>query len=136
MVYGLFLEDGIVLDSMLELSFFEGMFILEGFFGFGFLSQEQCVVFKLLDEIFEGFGILEVVVVFLIFGVSFDYSFEEIDEKEEFSEVFKDLVGSIFVKLFDIVLVLIDMRIIVEKDFDLVFGISDGEIFLSFKGKI
>lgn len=73
---------------------------------------------------------------FFVVGVSFDYSFEEIDEKEEFSEVFKDSVGSIFVKSFDIVLVSIDMRIIVEKDFDLVFGISDGEIFLSFKGKI
>ncbi|XP_060033776.1 cordon-bleu protein-like 1 isoform X3 [Erinaceus europaeus] len=82
-------ENSHVTDSASEASSPVGLSSSEASFGPGFPSYEQCTVPKLADEspLSDCPGTPEAAVISLTSGISSDYSLEEIDEKEELSEV-------------------------------------------------
>ncbi|KAL6058066.1 hypothetical protein STEG23_028338, partial [Scotinomys teguina] len=124
-------EDGISPDSALEANSPEGLSSPAGYPGPGFLSQEQCTVPMLEDELSlsEGPGTPEAAVASLTSGVSSDYSLEEIDEKEELRESSKGQAEGSSGKSPDI------PSILLENDPDSALGLSDGEASPSSKGK-
>ncbi|KAF6361271.1 cordon-bleu WH2 repeat protein like 1 [Rhinolophus ferrumequinum] len=113
-------------DSVSEASFPEGLSSPEGSLGPGLPSHEQCTVPKQVDEA----SLSECVgtpVASLTSGISSDYSLEEIDEKEELSEVPKDEAGNISGKSQDISVRSTDIINTLKNDPDSVLGNDTGE---------
>ncbi|XP_010605169.1 cordon-bleu protein-like 1 isoform X1 [Fukomys damarensis] len=127
--------DGISPDSASEATSPEGLpspdstSLAEGSLGPGLFYQEHCTSPKLPDEtsLSEGPGTPEAAVASWTSGVSSDYSLEEIDEKEELSEVPKNEAEDISPKLPDIPFVSTDIINTLTKDPDSDFGTDRGE---------
>lgn len=113
-------------DSVSEANFPEGLSSPEGSLGPGLPSHEQCTVPKQVDEasLSECPG---TPVASLTSGISSDYSLEEIDEKEELSEVPKDEAGNISGKSQDISVRSTDIINTLKNDPDSVLGNDTGE---------
>ncbi|XP_074193279.1 cordon-bleu protein-like 1 isoform X7 [Rhinolophus sinicus] len=119
-------------DSVSEANFPEGLSspdftsLAEGSLGPGLPSHEQCTVPKQVDEasLSECPG---TPVASLTSGISSDYSLEEIDEKEELSEVPKDEAGNISGKSQDISVRSTDIINTLKNDPDSVLGNDTGE---------
>lgn len=113
-------------DSVSEANFPEGLSSPEGSLGPGLPSHEQCTVPKQVDEasLSECPG---TPVASLTSGISSDYSLEEIDEKEELSEVPKDEAGNISGKSQDISVRSTDIINTLKNDPESVLGNDTGE---------
>ncbi|KAK2108885.1 Cordon-bleu protein-like 1 [Saguinus oedipus] len=132
-------EDGIPSDSVseanspAELSSPDSTSLAETSFGPGLSSQEQCTASKLMEEtsVFECPGTPEAAITSLTLiansGISSDYSLEEIDEKEELSEVPKVEAENICVKSQDIPFVSTDIINTLKNDPDSALGNDGGE---------
>ncbi|XP_063115252.1 cordon-bleu protein-like 1 isoform X3 [Cavia porcellus] len=127
--------DGVSPDSISEATSPEGLpspdstSLAEGCLGPGLFHQERCTTPKLPDEssLSEGPGTPEAAVASLTSGISSDYSLEEIDEKEELSEMPKHEAENISLKSPDIAFVSTDIISTLKKDPDSVLGTDSGE---------
>uniref|UniRef100_A0A8C2UNM1 Cordon-bleu WH2 repeat protein like 1 n=2 Tax=Chinchilla lanigera TaxID=34839 RepID=A0A8C2UNM1_CHILA len=134
--------DGVSPDSVLEATSPEGLpspdstSLAEGCLGPGLLHQEQCTTPKLPDEtsLSEGPGTPEAAVASWTSGISSDYSLEEIDEKEELSEVPKE-ADSISLRSPDMSFVSTDIISALKKDPDSALGTDSGEASQNSKEK-
>ncbi|KAM6174686.1 LOW QUALITY PROTEIN: cordon-bleu protein-like 1 [Erethizon dorsatum] len=135
--------DGVSPDSASEATSPEGLpspdstSLAESCLGPGLFHQEQCTTPKLPDEtsLSEGPGTPEAAVASLTSGISSDYSLEEIDEKEEVSEVPKHEAENISLKSPDISFVSADIRSTLKKDPDSALGTDRGEASQNSKEK-
>ncbi|XP_030651905.1 cordon-bleu protein-like 1 isoform X1 [Nomascus leucogenys] len=95
----------------------------------GLFSQEQCTAPKLMEKtsVFECPGTPEAAITSLTSGISSDYSLEEIDEKEELSEVPKVEAENISSKSQDIPFVSTDIINTLKNDPDSALGNGSGE---------
>ncbi|XP_021121135.1 cordon-bleu protein-like 1 isoform X3 [Heterocephalus glaber] len=127
--------DSVSPDSASEATSPEGL-PSPGSLGPGLFYQEQRASPKLPDEtsLSEGPGTPEAAVASWTSGVSSDYSLEEIEEKEELSEVPKDEAEDISLKSPDIPFVSTDINTL-KKDLDSVFGTDGGEASQNSKEK-
>ncbi|XP_073927081.1 cordon-bleu protein-like 1 isoform X4 [Castor canadensis] len=130
-------EDGASPDSALEANSPEGLPSPDASLGLGLLSHQQCTAPKLMDEtsLFEGRGTPEAAVASLTSGISSDYSLEEIDEKEELSEVPKGQAENISLKSSDIPCASTDITNTLKSDSDSALGISNGDASQNSKEK-
>ncbi|XP_048962301.1 cordon-bleu protein-like 1 isoform X7 [Canis lupus dingo] len=103
--------------------------LAEASLGPGLPSHEQCTVPKLLDEapLSEGPGTPEAAVASLTTGISSDHSLEEIDEKEELSEVPKDEAENTALKSQDVPFGSTDIINTLKNDPDSALGNVTGE---------
>ncbi|KAM5267130.1 cordon-bleu protein-like 1 isoform 4-T4 [Hipposideros larvatus] len=113
-------------DSVSEASSPEGLPSPEGSLGPGLPSHQQCTAPKQVDEVplseCPGMPVAS-----LTSGISSDYSLEEIDEKEELSEVPKDEAGNISEKSQDIPVRSTDIINTLKNDPDSALGNDTGE---------
>ncbi|XP_072607863.1 cordon-bleu protein-like 1 isoform X6 [Vulpes vulpes] len=122
-------------DGVLEANSPEGLAspdftsLAEASLGPGLPSHEQCTVPKLLDEapLSEGPGTPEAAVASLTTGISSDHSLEEIDEKEELSEVPKDEAENTALKSQDVPFGSTDIINTLKNDPDSALGNVTGE---------
>nr|KAF6449906.1 cordon-bleu WH2 repeat protein like 1 [Molossus molossus] len=116
-------------DSVSEASSPEGLPSPEASLGPGLPSPEQCAVSKLADEVClsECPGTPDAAVASLTSGISSDYSLEEIDEKEELSEVPKEEAGNISGKSQDIAVRSTDIINTLKNDPESALGNDPGE---------
>nr|XP_055163705.1 cordon-bleu protein-like 1 isoform X2 [Nyctereutes procyonoides] len=116
-------------DGVLEANSPEGLASPEASLGPGLPSHEQCTVPKLLDEapLSEGPGTPEAAVASLTTGISSDHSLEEIDEKEELSEVPKDEAENTALKSQDVPFGSTDIINTLKNDPDSALGNVTGE---------
>ncbi|XP_036713102.1 cordon-bleu protein-like 1 [Balaenoptera musculus] len=116
-------------DSVLEANSSEGLSSPESSLGPGFPGHEQCAVPQLPAEapLSECPGTPEVAAAPLPSGISSDYSLEEIDEKEELSEVPKDEAENTSLKSQDIPAVSTDIINTLKNDPDSALGSDTGE---------
>ncbi|XP_036998968.2 cordon-bleu protein-like 1 isoform X3 [Artibeus jamaicensis] len=116
-------------DSVSEASSPEGLSSPEASFGLALSGQEECTVSTLADEVSlsEHPGTPEAAVASLTSGISSDYSIEEIDEKEELSEVPKNEAENISGKSPDIPLGSMDIINTPRNDADSALGNDTGE---------
>nr|XP_054113555.1 cordon-bleu protein-like 1 isoform X5 [Callithrix jacchus] len=116
-------------NSPVELSSPDSTSLAETSFGPGLSSQEQCTASNLMEEtsVFECPGTPEAAITSLTSGISSDYSLEEIDEKEELSEVPKVEAENICVKSQDIPFVSTDTINTLKNDPDSALGNDGGE---------
>ncbi|XP_006160318.1 cordon-bleu protein-like 1 isoform X2 [Tupaia chinensis] len=121
--------DGISPDSVLEANSPEGLSNSETSLGPGLPGQEPCSAPKLAEEasLSECPGTPEAAVASLTSGISSDYSLEEIDEKEELSEVPKDEAENTYLKSQDIPLVSTDIINTLKNDPDSATGRDNRE---------
>ncbi|XP_017403648.1 cordon-bleu protein-like 1 isoform X4 [Cebus imitator] len=128
-------EDGVPSDSVseanspAELSSPDSTSLAETSFGPGLSSQEQYTASKLMEEtsVFKCPGTPEAAIASLTSGISSDYSLEEIDEKEELSEVPKVEAENICAKSQDIPFVSADTINTLKNDPDPALGNDGGE---------
>uniref|UniRef100_A0A2K6T3V0 Cordon-bleu WH2 repeat protein like 1 n=2 Tax=Saimiri boliviensis boliviensis TaxID=39432 RepID=A0A2K6T3V0_SAIBB len=122
-------EDGAPSDSVSEANSPAELSSPETSFGPGLSTQEQCTVSKLMEEtsVFECPGTPEAAITSLTSGISSDYSLEEIDEKEELSDVPKVEAENICVKSQDIPFVSTDTINTLKNDPDSALGNDGGE---------
>ncbi|EAX11340.1 cordon-bleu WH2 repeat protein like 1 [Homo sapiens] len=120
--------DGVPPDSASEANSPEELSSPETFHP-GLSSQEQCTAPKLMEEtsVFECPGTPEAAITSLTSGISSDYSLEEIDEKEELSEVPKVEAENISPKSQDIPFVSTDIINTLKNDPDSALGNGSGE---------
>ncbi|XP_063551010.1 cordon-bleu protein-like 1 isoform X3 [Gorilla gorilla gorilla] len=120
--------DGVPPDSASEANSPEELSSPETFHP-GLSSQEQCTAPKLMEEtsVFECPGTPEAAITSLTSGISSDYSLEEIDEKEELSEVPKVEAENISPKSPDIPFVSTDIINTLKNDPDSALGNGSGE---------
>ncbi|PNI86166.1 COBLL1 isoform 4 [Pan troglodytes] len=120
--------DGVPPDSASEANSPEELSSPETFHP-GHSSQEQCTAPKLMEEtsVFECPGTPEAAITSLTSGISSDYSLEEIDEKEELSEVPKVEAENISPKSQDIPFVSTDIINTLKNDPDSALGNGSGE---------
>ncbi|XP_059783979.1 cordon-bleu protein-like 1 isoform X2 [Balaenoptera ricei] len=116
-------------DSVLEANSSEGVSSPESSLGPGFPGHEQGAVPQLPAEapLSECPGTPEVAAAPLPSGISSDYSLEEIDEKEELSEVPKDEAENTSLKSQDIPTVSTDIINTLKNDPDSALGSDTGE---------
>ncbi|XP_045699518.1 cordon-bleu protein-like 1 isoform X6 [Phyllostomus hastatus] len=116
-------------DSVSEASSPEGLSSPEASFGPVLPGHEECTVPTLADEVglLERSGTPEAAVASLTSGVSSDYSLEEIDEKEELSEVPKNEVENNSGKSQDIPFGSMDIINTPRNDPDSALGNDTGE---------
>ncbi|XP_078183621.1 cordon-bleu protein-like 1 isoform X26 [Callithrix jacchus] len=116
-------------NSPVELSSPDSTSLAETSFGPGLSSQEQCTASNLMEEtsVFECPGTPEAAITSLTSGISSDYSLEEIDEKEELSEVPKVEAENSCVKSQDIPFVSTDTINTLKNDPDSALGNDGGE---------
>ncbi|XP_054418548.1 cordon-bleu protein-like 1 isoform X2 [Pteronotus mesoamericanus] len=116
-------------DSVSEASSPEGLSSPEASLGPGLPSHEECTSPKLADEasLLEHPETPEAAVASLTSGISSDYSLEEIDEKEELSEVPKDEAENISGKSQDIPFGSTDIINTLRNDPDSALGNDTGE---------
>ncbi|XP_059963011.1 cordon-bleu protein-like 1 isoform X9 [Mesoplodon densirostris] len=116
-------------DSVLEANSSEGLSSPESSLGPGLPGHEQCAVPQLPAEapLSEYPGTPEVAAASLPSGISSDYSLEEIDEKEELSEVPKDEAENTSLKSQDIPTVSTDIINTLKNDPDSALGSDTGE---------
>ncbi|XP_011893982.1 PREDICTED: cordon-bleu protein-like 1 isoform X5 [Cercocebus atys] len=121
--------DGVPPDGASEANSPEELSSPETSFGPGLSSQEQCTAPKLMEEtsVFECPGTPEAAITSLTSGISSDYSLEEIDEKEELSEVPKVETENISPKSQDIPFVSTDIINTLKNDPDSALGNDSGE---------
>uniref|UniRef100_A0A5F4W7B9 Cordon-bleu WH2 repeat protein like 1 n=1 Tax=Callithrix jacchus TaxID=9483 RepID=A0A5F4W7B9_CALJA len=122
-------EGGVPSDSVSEANSPVELSSPETSFGPGLSSQEQCTASNLMEEtsVFECPGTPEAAITSLTSGISSDYSLEEIDEKEELSEVPKVEAENICVKSQDIPFVSTDTINTLKNDPDSALGNDGGE---------
>nr|XP_058908359.1 cordon-bleu protein-like 1 isoform X2 [Kogia breviceps] len=115
--------------SVLEANSSEGLSSPESSLGPGVPGHEQCAVPQLPAEapLSECPGTPEVAAASLPSGISSDYSLEEIDEKEELSEVPKDEAENTSLKSQDIPTVSTDITNTLKNDPDSALGSDTGE---------
>ncbi|XP_063465515.1 cordon-bleu protein-like 1 isoform X3 [Symphalangus syndactylus] len=120
--------DGVPPDSASEANSPEKLSSPETFHP-GLFSQEQCTAPKLMEKtsVFECPGTPEAAITSLTSGISSDYSLEEIDEKEELSEVPKVEAENISSKSQDIPFVSTDIINTLKNDPDSALGNGSGE---------
>uniref|UniRef100_H0WMI0 Cordon-bleu WH2 repeat protein like 1 n=1 Tax=Otolemur garnettii TaxID=30611 RepID=H0WMI0_OTOGA len=116
--------DGISPDSVSEANSAEGLPSPEASLGPGLLSEEECVTRKVTEEssFSEGSGTPEAAVASVTSRINSDYSLEEIDEKEELSEVPKDEAENMSLKSQDISSVSTDIINALKNDPDSALG--------------
>nr|KAF6494316.1 cordon-bleu WH2 repeat protein like 1 [Rousettus aegyptiacus] len=116
-------------DSVSEANLPEALSSPEASLGPELPSHEQCTVPKLADEacLLECPGMPKAAVASLTFGISSDYSLEEIDEKEELSQVPKDEAENISGKSKDIPFGSTDIINALKNDPDSALGNDTGE---------
>ncbi|XP_058405112.1 cordon-bleu protein-like 1 isoform X2 [Diceros bicornis minor] len=116
-------------DSVSEANSPEGLSSPEASLSLGLPGHEQCPVLKVMDEasLSECPGTPEAAVASLTSGISSDYSLEEIDEKEEPSEVAKDEAENISPKSQDIPFGSTDITNTLKNDPDSALGNDTGE---------
>uniref|UniRef100_A0A2K5D2Z7 Cordon-bleu WH2 repeat protein like 1 n=1 Tax=Aotus nancymaae TaxID=37293 RepID=A0A2K5D2Z7_AOTNA len=122
-------EDGVPSDSVSEANSPAELSSPETSFGPGLSSQEQCTASKLMEEtsVFECPETPEAAITSLTSGISSDYSLEEIDEKEELSEVPKVETENICVKSQEIPIVSTDTINTLKNDRDSALDNDGGE---------
>ncbi|XP_035160542.3 cordon-bleu protein-like 1 isoform X28 [Callithrix jacchus] len=122
-------EGGVPSDSVSEANSPVELSSPETSFGPGLSSQEQCTASNLMEEtsVFECPGTPEAAITSLTSGISSDYSLEEIDEKEELSEVPKVEAENSCVKSQDIPFVSTDTINTLKNDPDSALGNDGGE---------
>ncbi|XP_021528189.2 cordon-bleu protein-like 1 isoform X2 [Aotus nancymaae] len=122
-------EDGVPSDSVSEANSPAELSSPETSFGPGLSSQEQCTASKLMEEtsVFECPETPEAAITSLTSGISSDYSLEEIDEKEELSEVPKVEAENICVKSQEIPIVSTDTINTLKNDRDSALDNDGGE---------
>nr|XP_012605479.1 cordon-bleu protein-like 1 isoform X2 [Microcebus murinus] len=118
--------DGIPPDSVSEASSPEGLSSPEASLGPGLVSHEECTAPNLTEETPECPGTPEAAVASPS-GINSDYSLEEIDEKEELSEVPKDEAENISLKSQDIPFVSTDKINALKNDPDSALGNESGK---------
>ncbi|XP_023569559.1 cordon-bleu protein-like 1 [Octodon degus] len=111
--------------------------LADGCLGAGLFHQEQCTPPKLPDEtsFSEGRGTPEAAVASLTSGISSDYSLEEIDEKDELSEVPKDESEDFSLKSPDSSLASADLMSTLRTALDSALGTDIGEASQSSPGE-
>ncbi|XP_049743285.1 cordon-bleu protein-like 1 isoform X4 [Elephas maximus indicus] len=116
-------------DNVSEANSPEGLSSPEAYVGPGLPSHEQCTAPMLTEEtsVSEHPGTPEAAVASLTSGISSDYSLEEIDEKEELSEMPKDKAENISLKSQDIPFVSTDIIDTMKNVPDLALGNDTGE---------
>ncbi|XP_022425620.1 cordon-bleu protein-like 1 isoform X2 [Delphinapterus leucas] len=116
-------------DSVLEANSSEGLSSPESSLGSGLPGHEQCAVPQLPAEapLSECPGTPEVAAASLPSGISSDYSLEEVDEKQELSEVPKDEAENTSLKSQDIPTVSTDIINTLKSDPDSALGSDTGE---------
>ncbi|XP_049568009.1 cordon-bleu protein-like 1 isoform X3 [Orcinus orca] len=128
-VTALQLVPAIPTDSVLEANSSEGLSSPESSLGSGLPAHEQCAVPQLPAEapLSECPGTPEVAAASLPSGISSDYSLEEVDEKQELSEVPKDEAENTSLKSQDIPTVSTDIINTLKSDPDSALGSDTGE---------
>ncbi|XP_067597802.1 cordon-bleu protein-like 1 isoform X1 [Pseudorca crassidens] len=128
-VTALQLVPAIPTDSVLEANSSEGLSSPESSLGCGLPGHEQCAVPQLPAEapLSECPGTPEVAAASLPSGISSDYSLEEVDEKQELSEVPKDEAENTSLKSQDIPTVSTDIINTLKSDPDSALGSDTGE---------
>ncbi|XP_045415342.1 cordon-bleu protein-like 1 isoform X2 [Lemur catta] len=121
--------DGIPPDSVSEANSPEGLSSPEASLGPGLLSHEECTAPELMEEtsFSECPGTPEAAAASLTPRINSDYSLEEIDEKEELSEVPKDEAENISLKSQDIPFVSTDKINALKNDPDSALGNENGK---------